>query len=280
MTTSTLSAPKPVDGTGGKAVAAFFDIDNTLVRGASAFHLAKALRRRGLLRGRTIAAFALRNARFTWRGERAKDLAVFTQEKGLGVISGISVAEVVAVGEDLYDEVLAHRIYPATKRLLDEHRAAGHEVWLVSASPVEVGSLIASRFGATGALGTVPEHKDGFYTGRLVGGLLHGPAKADAVAALATERGLDLKASFAYGDSISDVPLLSAVGNACGINPDRRLRAFCAVHGWPTRDFRGRRRAVRRSLGAAWRVGATWALFAVLRSMLRRRRPGNFHPNA
>ncbi|MDR1428179.1 MAG: HAD-IB family hydrolase [Bifidobacteriaceae bacterium] len=263
----------PRDARGGSGlIAAFFDIDNTLVRGASAFHLARALRRRGLLRARTIAAYALRHAKYQWRGERAKDLARFTGEGGVGVVSGISVAEVVAVGEELYDEVLAHRIFPATKQLLDQHRAAGHEVWLVSASPVEIGSLIASRFGATGALGTIPEREDGFYTGRLVGGLLHGPAKADAIGVLATDRGIALNASFAYGDSISDVPLLSAVGNPCGINPDRKLRRYCAELGWPTRDFRGRRRAVRRSLNAAWRLGATWALFHVLRSLLRRHR--------
>jgi HAD superfamily hydrolase (TIGR01490 family) len=189
---------------------------------------------------------------------------------GLGVISGISVAEVVAVGEELYDEVLSHRIFPGTKQLLDQHQAAGHEVWLVSASPVEIGSLMAVRFGATGALGTVPDRKDGFYTGRLVGGLLHGPAKADAVIRLATERGIDLTSSFAYGDSIADVALLSTVGHACGINPDRRLRRYCARHGWPVRDFRGRRRAVRRSLNTAWRLGATWALFSVARAVVRR----------
>jgi HAD superfamily hydrolase (TIGR01490 family) len=263
------TAPPPA---GIRQAAAFFDIDNTLVRGASAFHLARALWRRGMLRARTIAAAALRNAKYQWRGERTKDLAVFTHEEGLGVIAGISVAEVVAVGEDVYDEVLAHRIFPATKQLLDAHRAAGHEVWLVSASPIEIGSLMANKLGVTGALGTVLEHADGFYTGRFVGGLLHGRAKADAVTTLAEERNLDLSASFAYGDSISDVPLLAAVGTPCGINPDRRLRAYCAHHGWPVRDFRGRRRAVRRSLTAAWRVGATWALFAVLRSVWRRLR--------
>jgi HAD superfamily hydrolase (TIGR01490 family) len=262
-------ASPPPESPGG-LTAAFFDIDNTLIRGASAFHLARALRREGLLRARPILAFALRNARYQWRGERRKDLAVFTQEQGLGAIAGVAVADVVAAGEDLYDEVLAHRIFPGTKELLDRHRTTGHEVWLVSASPVEVGSLMASHFEVTGALGTVPERKDGFYTGRLVGGLLHGQAKADAVIQLAQERGLDLSASFAYGDSIADVPLLALVGNPCGINPDRRLRAYCARHGWPVRDFRGRRRAVRRSLTAAWRLGATWAAYVVVRSVVRR----------
>ncbi|MDR0432962.1 MAG: HAD-IB family hydrolase [Bifidobacteriaceae bacterium] len=251
--------------------AAFFDIDNTLIRGASTFHLARAMRRRGLLRTKVIAEFALRHAQYLWRGERVKDLAIFQTER-LEVIRGISVAEVVGVGEELYEQVLAHRIFPATKRLLDQHRQSGHEVWLVSAAPIEIGSLLANKLGATGALGTVPEREDGFYTGRLVGGLLHGPAKADAVTQLAAERGLDLPASFAYGDSASDVPLLDVVGNACGINPDRRLRAYCAAHGWPVRDFRGKRRAMRHSFGAAWRVGASWALYAVVRSLVRRLR--------
>lgn len=273
------AGPAAVDATpigsasGGEGrAAAFFDIDNTLIRGASTFHLARALRRHGLLRMRTVIEFAIRHARYLVQGEQAKDLAVFTDSERLEIIRGISVAEVVAIGEELYDQVLAHRIYPATKRLLDEHREAGHEVWLVSASPIEIGSLLADRFGATGALGTVPEHAEGFYTGHLVGGLLHGPAKADAVTHLAKERDLNLGASFAYGDSVSDVPLLAAVGHACGINPDRRLRTYCAEHGWPVHDFRGKRRAVRRSFGAAWRVGATWAAFTVLRALARRLR--------
>src|SRR5690606_12601051 len=114
-----------------------------------------------------------------------------------------------------------------------EHLDAGHEVWIITASPVEVGELIGRRLGATGALGTVAEHLDGYYTGRLVGDMMHGRAKARAVLALAEEEGIDLASSFAYGDSMHDVPILSTVGHPVAINPDRRLRRHAQRVGWP-----------------------------------------------
>ncbi len=86
--------------------------------------------------------------------------------EALSIIKGWSVAEMAAIGEEVYDEILAMRIFPGTKALIDEHRAQGHEVWLVTASPVEIGRLIARRLKATGALGTIAEHKGGLYTGR------------------------------------------------------------------------------------------------------------------
>jgi HAD superfamily hydrolase (TIGR01490 family) len=269
---ATTTTPGPGSAPAPK-VAAFFDIDNTIIRGASAFHLAQGLRRSGVFTSQDIAGFARRNFRFQLLGERQKDIDS-TRSMSLDIIRGMSVAEAVSVGAQVYDEILAHRIYPGAKALLDSHREAGHEVWLVSATPVEIGELMATRFAATGALGTVAEHIDGFYTGRLVGDLLHGQAKADAVRALSAERGFDLAACYAYGDSIADVPILSSVGHPCGINPDRRLRAYCARHAWPVHEFRGRRRTVRRSVRAAYRVGAAWALFAVLRAITRRFRPG------
>ena len=136
--------------------------------------------------------------------------------------------------------MLLLRIYPGTQRLLDEHIAAGHSVWLVTATPREISEIIARRLGVTGALGTIAEHKDGYYTGRLVGDMLHGRAKAEAVRALATDNGIDLADSYAYGDSTNDVPILSEVGFPCAINPDRRLRRYAAEVGWPVREFRTR----------------------------------------
>src|SRR5258706_151972 len=79
----------------------------------------------------------------------------------------------------------------------------GQRVWLVTAAPVEVGIVIAQRLGLTGAIGTVAEIADGVYTGRLVGGLMHGPAKAEAVTDLAAKEGLDLSRCSAYSDSIN-----------------------------------------------------------------------------
>jgi HAD superfamily hydrolase (TIGR01490 family) len=175
---------------------------------------------------------------------------------------------VTAIAEQVYDDVLSVRVFPGTRRLLEAHLAAGHEVWLVTATPAEVGCLVARRLGATGALATVAETCDGVYTGRLVGGLVHGPGKATAVRELAEREGIDLARSYAYGDSLNDRPLLESVGHPCAINPERSLRRVAASCDWPVQEFRARtRRAARSSARAAAWTAAAWALaFAVGRA--------------
>lgn len=253
------------------AVAAFFDVDNTIIRGASSFHLARALWQRGFFRKRDIVAFAVHQARYLLFGENKRQIDE-VRSRALSLMRGHSVAEVVAVGEEVYDEVLALRIYAGTQQLLDDHLEHGHEVWLVSATPVEIGELIARHLGATGALGTVAEHDEGRYTGRLVGDMMHGQAKASGVQELALARGIDLEASFAYGDSLNDLPMLSCVGNPCPINPDRRLRRYAATVGWPVRTFRTRKVFNRRNARTVSAAGALWALGLAVRSVFRNHR--------
>ncbi|WP_165372853.1 HAD family hydrolase [Pengzhenrongella frigida] len=253
---------------GARTAAAFFDVDNTIIRGASAFHLAVGLHRRGFFRYRDIVRASLHNARYQLLGEDRGQIDE-VRSRALSIMTGHSVAEVVAIGEEVYDQVLELRIFPGTLQLLDDHLAAGRQVWLVTATPVEIGNLIARRLGATGCLGTVAEHKDGFYTGRLVGDMLHGEAKASAVRTLAEREGLDLAQSYAYGDSINDLPILSTVGNPCAINPDGRLRRHALGAGWPIREFRGRRRAAKRGIKTASWAGLAWAAGLVLRSIRR-----------
>lgn len=251
-----------------RTAAAFFDVDNTIIRGASAFHLARGLHRRGFFRYSDILRASLHNLRYQLLGENRAQIDE-VRSRALSIMAGHSVAEVVAVGEEVYDQVLELRIFPGTLLLLDDHLAAGRQVWLVTATPVEIGNLIARRLGATGCLGTVAEHKDGFYTGQLVGDMLHGEAKASAVRALAEREGLDLTQSYAYGDSINDLPILSTVGNPCAINPDARLRRHALAAGWPIREFRGRRRAAKRGIKTASWAGLAWAAGLVLRSIRR-----------
>jgi len=253
----------------GPRVAAFFDVDNTIIRGASAFHLAHGLYGRGFFSLRDIAWAAAMNARYQLFGENTEQIAEI-RSSALSIMTGHSVAEVVAIGEEVYDQVLELRIFPGTRALLDDHLAAGHQVWLVTATPVEIGELIARRLGATGCIGTVAEHRDGFYTGRLVGDLLHGRAKASAVQALAERDGIDLRASYGYGDSANDVAVLSSLGHPVAINPDKRLRRHAREAGWPVREFRDRRRAATRGglRTASW-AGAAWMVGLALRSLRR-----------
>lgn len=260
----------------GTRVAAFFDVDNTVIRGASAFHIARGLWQRDYFTARDILSFGYEQATYVLFGETAEQMKRI-RTHGLGIIKGWSVAEMTAVGEEVYDELLASRVYPGTKDIIDEHLAKGHEVWLVTASPIEIGRMIARRIGATGALGTVAEHVNGHYTGRLEGDFLHGPRKADEVRRLAAERGLDLEASHAYGDSLNDASMLQAVGHPCAINPEPRMRRLAIDRGWPIREFRKRRKSGRRGIvkgsitGAFWiTIQVTRGLKTALRTVLRR----------
>lgn len=247
-------------------VAAFFDVDNTVIRGASAFHIARGLWRRDYFTFRDIIKFGYEQSSYLMFGESQEQMDRL-REHGLGIIEGWSVAEMTSVGEEVYDELLETRVYPGTKDIIDEHIAKGHEVWLVTASPIEIGRMLARRIGATGALGTVAEHVNGFYTGRLDGDFLHGPRKGERVRALAAERGIDLEASHAYGDSLNDRTMLETVGYPCAINPDPKMRKLARERGWPIREFRKRSKSGRRGVLKSSVTGAAWVTIQVARGV-------------
>lgn len=237
-------------------VAAFFDVDNTVMQGASIFHLARGLHRRKFFTTREIAGAAWKQAYFRVVGVEDPDHVAEARSSALSFIAGHTVEELAALGEEIFDEAMSARIWPGTRALAQLHLDAGHRVWLVTAAPIEVATIIARRLGLTGALGTVAEHVDGVYTGRLVGDLLHGPAKAEAVSALAAREGIDLARCSAYSDSVNDLPMLSMVGEAVAINPDARLRAHAREKGWRIREYRTGRKAARAGLVAAALGGA------------------------
>jgi HAD superfamily hydrolase (TIGR01490 family) len=236
--------------------AAFFDVDNTMIRGASIYFFGKGMAGRGLISTGDILRFGWEQLRFRVRGKEDLQAVAEARDKALGLVAGKSVAEIVAYGEEIYDELMERRIWSGTRALAQQHLDAGQRVWLVTATPVELARIIAARLGLTGALGTVSEVEDGLYTGRLVGEPLHGPAKAEAVRALAEREGLDLSRCTAYSDSSNDVPMLSAVGHAVAVNPDTALRIEARERGWEVRDFRTGRKAAKVGVPAAAGAGA------------------------
>ena len=245
----------PVDVPRDPHGAAFFDVDNTMMIGASIFHFAKGLAARNFFTWHDLVRFTVKQARLRVRGETSDDLHR-TRESALAFIAGKDVADVVALGEQIYDEEMSDRIWSGTLALAQQHLDAGRRVWLVTATPVELATIIAQRLHLTGALGTVAESVDGVYTGHLVGDVLHGEAKAHAITALAIREGLDLDKCSAYSDSINDIPLLSLVGHAVAVNPDSALRAEARERGWEIRDFRTGRKAARIGIPAAIALGA------------------------
>lgn len=227
----------PMDPT----AAAFFDVDNTLMRGASIFHMARGLAKRRFFTASEVIDFGWKQAKFVIGGsEDMQDMASVT-EAGLAFVKGRRVKDINDLGEEIFDELMSRKLWPGTLALAQRHLQKGQRVWLVTATPIELASLIARRLGLTGALGTVSEVKDGVYTGRLVGAPLHGKAKAEAVRALAQREGLDLTRCAAYSDSANDVPMLSLVGRAVAVNPDGTLRAHARAVGWEVHDYRRQR---------------------------------------
>lgn len=221
------SATTPSD----RPIIAFFDVDNTLMRGTSLFHLGVEAWRRGVIGWRDVAPFAWQQMRFIRKGENHAHLGS-AQERALSLVGGHAVSDITALAERIWERINP-RLWPETVALTREHLAKGHEVWLISATPVEVGRLIADRLELTGALGTRAEDRDGVYTGRLVGHVLHGDRKAVAARELAGAIGADLAESWAYSDSRNDIPLLSLVGNPVVVNPDPGLALHAAAHDWP-----------------------------------------------
>jgi HAD superfamily hydrolase (TIGR01490 family) len=258
--------------------AAFFDVDNTMMIGASIFHFAKGLAARKFFSWRDLVRFTSQQLRLRLRGETHDDMHR-TRESALAFIAGKDVAEIVALGEEIYDEELADRIWPGTLALAQAHLDRGQRVWLVTATPVELATIIARRLRLTGALGTVAESSNGVYTGHLVGDVLHGEAKAHAVLALAEREGLELDKCSAYSDSINDIPLLSLVGNPVAVNPDSALRAEAKTRGWEIRDFRTGRRAALIGVPSAVGAGALGGGVAAA-VVLRRRRARREHETA
>ncbi|MEO5651826.1 MAG: HAD-IB family hydrolase [Marmoricola sp.] len=245
-----------LDITADPHTAAFFDVDNTVMQGASIFHLARGLHKREFFTTKDILGAAWKQAYFRIVGVEDPSHVAEARASALAFIAGHTVAELEALGEEIFDERMAHRIWPGTRALAQLHLDEGQRVWLVTAAPIEIATIIARRLGLTGALGTVSEHVDGVYTGALVGEMLHGSAKAVAVRELAERFDLDLSRCSAYSDSYNDLPMLSEVGDPCAINPDARLREYAREQGWRVRDYRSGRKAARAGLFTAAVAGA------------------------
>jgi HAD superfamily hydrolase (TIGR01490 family) len=250
--------------------AAFFDVDNTMMMGASLFHIARGLAARKFFTASDLAGFAWQQLKFRVGGRENPQDVQSMRENALSFVAGRSVRELSELSEEIYDELMADRIWAGTRALAQMHLDAGQRVWLVTATPVEIAQIIARRLGLTGALGTVAESTDGVYTGRLVGEMLHGRAKAHAVRALAASEGLDLRRCTAYSDSANDIPMLSSVGTAVAVNPDQRLRDIARSRGWEIRDFRTGRKAAR--IGMHSMLGAGAVAGAVAAGLAYRRR--------
>jgi HAD superfamily hydrolase (TIGR01490 family) len=218
--------------------AAFFDVDNTLIRGSVIYFLGRGMYQRGYFTKKDISRFVLANLRFRLTGKENKDEIQRFQDAATDFIGGHNVKDIEAIAQEIYDEYVSPAMWQGTIDIAQSLVAEGIEVYLVTAAPEDMAVLIAQRLGLTGALGSKAEIKDGTYTGQMNGALLHGKEKAVAVTQLAKEKGFNLKDCLAFSDSNNDLPLLLCVGHPSAINPDALLGLRAMAEGWPIHDFR------------------------------------------
>ena len=218
--------------------AAFFDVDNTLIRGSTIYFLGRGMYQRGYFTKKDISRFVVANLRFRLTGKENKEEIARFQKSATDFIGGHSVSDIEAIAQEIYDEFVSPAIWQGTIDIAQKHLTNNEEVWLVTAAPEDMAILIANRLGFTGALGSKAEIQDGFYTGVMSGALLHGKEKVVAVRSLALRSGLNLDDCYAYSDSNNDLPLLQCVGHPSAINPDAILGLRAMAEGWPIHDFR------------------------------------------
>jgi HAD superfamily hydrolase (TIGR01490 family) len=222
----------------GQKVAAFFDLDNTLIRGSSLFLLARGLKDYGYFTTNDFVKFFWKQLKFVVVGkeslgdqDRIKDLV-------LKIAAGHSLSKLEALADELLRTELLPKIYDQTLAIAKEHVSNGREVWLVTASPQRLAQLLAQTLGLTGAIGSQAVVVDDIFTGEILGKPIHGKVKAQEVEKLAKDRNFNLSKSFAYSDSCNDLPMLEMVGNPAVVNGDRKLRAIAKKRGWAIYDFR------------------------------------------
>ena len=213
--------------------AALFDIDGTLLSVNSAPLYARYLRRHGQARRRDLllTAFYLLQYKLNLLDiERAA-------ERAGGFIAGQREEDVAALAERWYEEMVRAYLVPQMRDVVEEHRAQGHVLALLSSSTPYLAAPLAAEFGIAHILVNRLEVVDGRFTGRALLPLCYGRGKIHWANRFAEEQQIDLDASYFYTDSVTDLPMLEKVGHPRVVNPDRLLRREARRRGWPTLDF-------------------------------------------
>jgi HAD superfamily hydrolase (TIGR01490 family) len=216
--------------------AAFFDLDKTVIARASIVAFGGPLRRRGLVNRRMVARALLGQLLFLWFGADEGKMAKI-RESMLEVAAGWDRDEVRSIVQETLTDVIEPLIYAEAQALISAHRAKGDRIWLVSSAPAEIVEPLASMLGVDGAIASRAEVDDeGRYTGKIEF-YAQGEGKAIAIRELAASHHFDLEESSAYSDSVTDIPMLEAVGHAFAVNPDRALAREARERGWEILTF-------------------------------------------
>jgi HAD superfamily hydrolase (TIGR01490 family) len=246
--------------------AAFFDLDKTIIAGSSALAFSRPFRRQGLISRRAALRSGYTQLLLLLAGADAGTMDLL-RRRITALCTGWEVAQIRAIVTETLHEIVEPLVYAEATALIAEHRAAGDEVVVLSASGLEVVEPIAALVGADRCIATRMSIRHGRYTGEIEY-YCYGEQKARAARDIARDRGYRLADCRAYSDSITDLPLLETVGHPTVVNPDRLLRREAERRGWPILTFahpvplRSRIRppalAAGAGLGAAAVLGAVW----------------------
>ncbi len=217
--------------------AAFFDLDKTIIAKSSTLAFSRSLYRAGMLNAPTLAKAGIAQAYFRAFGADHDKLQRVKDELG-SLTTGWKRDRIVELIEGTVEEVVEPLVYAEALAIIAGHRARGRRVFVVSASPEEIVRPLCAYLGLEDVIATRAEvDEEGRYTGRLER-FVYGQGKADAIVTAVGSEGIDLEASYAYSDSITDVPMLDLVGHPVVVNPDAALATHAATQGWEVRHFR------------------------------------------
>ncbi len=224
-----------VAGSGGGRVAAFFDLDKTIIASSSTLAFSRPFYQGGLINRRAALRSAYARLMFLQASTDAEQVERLRAHL-TSLCQGWDVAQVRAIVDETLHDIVDPLVFAEAADLIREHREQGHDVVVVSASGEEMVAPIATLVGATHSVGTRMAVVDGRYTGE-IDFYCYGERKAEAMRELAAANGYDLAASFAYSDSITDLPMLEAVGHPAAVNPNRALRKIAVQREWPVLTF-------------------------------------------
>ncbi|MFG3703051.1 HAD family hydrolase, partial [Micromonospora sp. NPDC047620] len=228
-------AHRTTDASSAPRIAAFFDLDKTVIAKSSAFVFSRPFFAQGLIDRRTVLESSYAHFLFLLSGAD-HDQMERMREHLTKMTAGWDVSQVRSIVAETLHELVDPLIYAEASDLIADHKIRGHDVVIVSASGEEIVAPIAAALGATHTAATRMVVENGKYTGE-VEFYCYGEGKVEAIEKLAASEHYDLSRCYAYSDSITDLPMLSAVGYPTAVNPDRNLRREAVARDWPILTF-------------------------------------------
>jgi HAD superfamily hydrolase (TIGR01490 family) len=219
----------------GTIAAAFFDLDKTIISRSSTLAFGPSFYRHGLITRTDAVRTAFAQLVFRLGGADHQRMERIRTQVG-ELCRGWSAERVSEIVSRHLDETIVPLVYADARRLIAAHGHAGQDVIIVSTSGLEMVAPIGALLGASEVIASQMEVSDGRYTGEMVF-WAYGEAKASRVRELASRRGYWLPDCYAYSDSVTDLPMLEAVGHPRAVNPDRALRRIARERQWPVLAF-------------------------------------------